>query len=71
MMPNSDTHLKFKAPRRERSKCCKDKFTHMPQIPKVACQTPEQDQWEMNGSCFSVENHISLDQASQRPVKTS
>lgn len=45
-------------------------FTHMPQIPKVVCQTPEQDQWEMNDSCFCVENHISLDQASQIPVKT-
>lgn len=45
-------------------------FTHMRQIPKVVCQTPEQDQWEMNGSYFCVENHTSLGQASQIPVKT-
>lgn len=45
-------------------------FTHMLQIPKVVSQTPEQDQWEMNDSCFCVENHINLDQASQIPVKT-
>lgn len=45
-------------------------FTHMPQIPIVVCQTPEQGQWEMIDSCFCEENHISLDQASQTPVKT-
>lgn len=44
--------------------------THMLQIPKVVFQTPEQDQWEMNDSCFSGENRISLDQASQKPVNT-
>jgi len=44
--------------------------THMLQTPKVVCQPPEQDQWEMNGSCFCEENRISLVQASQIPVET-
>lgn len=34
-------------------------FTHMLQTPEVVWQTPEQDQWEMNGSCFCEENRIS------------
>lgn len=44
--------------------------THMLQTPKVVCPAPEQDQWEMNGSCFCEENRISLVQASQIPVET-
>lgn len=43
----------------------------MLQTPEVVFQNPGQDQWEMNGSCFCEENHISLDQASQKPVKTN
>lgn len=43
--------------------------THMLLIPIVVWQAPEQDQWEMNGSCFCGENRISLAQASQKPVK--
>nr|GMD40219.1 hypothetical protein Iba_chr10aCG7270 [Ipomoea batatas] len=39
----------------------------MLQTPKVVFQTPAQDQLEMNDSCFCVDNHISLDQASQKP----
>ena len=45
-------------------------FTHMLQTPEVVWQTPEQDQSEMNGSCFCEENRISLVQASQIPVQT-
>jgi hypothetical protein len=44
--------------------------THMQQTPKVVCQAPGQDQWEMTDSCFCGENHISLVQASQIPVET-
>ena len=44
--------------------------THMQQTPKVVCQAPGQDQWEMNDSCFCGENRISLVQASQIPVET-
>jgi hypothetical protein len=40
-------------------------------IPTVAFQPPGQDQLEMDGNCFSVENHISLAQASQKPAFTS
>lgn len=43
--------------------------THMQQIPTVVCQSREQDQWEMSDNHFSVENRISLVQASQIPVK--
>ena len=38
-------------------------------IPRVVCQSRGQDQWEMSDNCFSVENRISLVQASQTPVK--
>lgn len=44
--------------------------THMLQTPIVVCQAPEQDQWEMNDSCFCGENRISLVQVSQIPVET-
>jgi hypothetical protein len=40
----------------------------MQQIPKVAVQSGELDQLGMGGSQFSAENHISLGQASRRPV---
>lgn len=40
----------------------------MQQIPKVALQSGELDQLGMGGSQFSAENHISLGQASRRPV---
>jgi hypothetical protein len=40
----------------------------MQQIPEVALQSGEPDQLEMGGSQFSAENHISLGQASRRPV---
>ena len=43
--------------------------THMLHIPIVVWQTRGQDQLEMSDNCFCVENRISLDQASQIPVK--
>lgn len=39
-------------------------------IPTIASQFHELDQPEMRDNCFSVENRISLAQASQTPVKT-
>jgi hypothetical protein len=39
-------------------------------IPIVVGQSHGQDQWEMGDNCFSVENRISLVQASQTPVET-
>lgn len=47
----------------------KEGFTHMLHIPRVAFQAPGLDQREMSGNCFCGENHISLVQASQRPVQ--
>lgn len=41
----------------------------MLQIPIVVWQAHELDQLEMSDNCFSVENRISLAQASQKPVK--
>lgn len=43
--------------------------THMLHIPRVVCQAHGQDQPEMGDNYFSVENHTSLVQASQIPVK--
>ena len=39
-------------------------------IPTVVCLAHGQDQLEMGDNCSSEENHISLVQASQIPVKT-
>lgn len=39
-------------------------------IPTIASQFHELGQLEMRDNCFSVENRINLDQASQTPVKT-
>jgi hypothetical protein len=41
----------------------------MLQIPTVAVQTPAQDPQGKVGIYFSLENHISLAQASQKPDK--
>lgn len=41
----------------------------MLQNPKVVFQAPELGQSEMNDNYSSEENHISLDQASQKPAK--
>lgn len=38
-------------------------------IPRAVSQVPAQDQLEMDDNYFFEENHISLAQASQRPVK--
>lgn len=43
--------------------------THMLHIPTVVFQSHGQDQREMSDNCFSVENRISLVQASQTPVQ--
>ena len=53
-----------------REKLAKVITTHMLHIPTVVCQSHGQGQWEMSDNCFSVENRISLVQASQTPVKT-
>lgn len=39
-------------------------------IPTVVWQCHELGQWERSDNCFSVENRISLAQASQTPVET-
>jgi hypothetical protein len=45
-------------------------ITHMLQIPTVAVQTPAQVPQGKVGIYFSLENHTSLAQASQKPDKT-
>lgn len=47
-----------------------NKSTHMLQIPKAVVQTPEQGPQGMGSIYFSLENQISLVQASQIPVET-
>lgn len=44
--------------------------TYMPHIPTFVCQAHGQDQQEKGDNYSYEENHIHLDQASQRPVKT-
>lgn len=47
-----------------------NKSTHMLQIPKAVVQTPEQGPQGMGSIYFSLENQISLVQASQIPDQT-
>lgn len=47
-----------------------NKSTHMLQIPKAVVQTPEQGPRGMGSIYFSLENQISLVQASQTPEQT-